>query len=393
MNHIPSVEDLLSLNIVLYDIHIVDGNIIGELVRRSLQKYNNTARLLRYKNHICYVSNNNAVFQAFRCPNCDTFFNRIFNLERHLTTCSERVKNVYPRNVYQIRETLYDKLDSFGIKYTRQQKLFKNIAIFDFESICVQEESFKDAKTTTLIGKHVPISVSISSNIVEEPIFLNNSDPHHLDSSFIGTLEGLALQSRAQMKLLIFDIETTIKIKLSSILEKLTQRHNGRQHSRFDMSQDDCDNEICASTQFLQIQKNQLIDLQESLERYRNVLPVFGFNRAKNHLNLIKSYLLPILVNERDIETTVITKANQFISFKFGDIELLDKMNFLGGATSLDSFLKAYKTSETKRFSPTNGLITLTKCRIQKFPHLTPFTINFVAVTLLKPNTRTMLIY
>ena len=27
-------------------------------------------------------------------------------------------------------------------------------------------------------------------------------------------------------------------------------------------------------------------------------------------------------------------------------------MNFLGGATSLDSFLKAYKTSETKRFFP-----------------------------------------
>ena len=33
------------------------------------------------------------------------------------------------------------------------------------------------------------------------------------------------------------------------------------------MSQDDCDNEICASTLFLQIQKNQLLDLQETLER------------------------------------------------------------------------------------------------------------------------------
>ena len=42
------------------------------------------------------------------------------------------------------------------------------------------------------------------------------------------------------------------------------------------MSQDDCDNKICASIQFLQIQKNQIFDLQESLERYRNVLPVFG---------------------------------------------------------------------------------------------------------------------
>ena len=118
------------------------------------------------------------------------------------------------------------------------------------------------------------------------------------------------------------------------------------------MSQDDCDNEICASTQFVQIQKNQLIDLQETLERYCNVLPVFGFKSAKYDLNLIKSYLLPILVNEQDIEPTVIKKANQFISFKLGDVQQLDILNFLGGATSLDSFLKAYKTSETKGFFP-----------------------------------------
>ena len=121
-------EDLLTLNIVLYDIDIADGNIIGELARRSMQKYNNTVRMLRYNIHICYVSNIIAVFQAFRFPNCDTFFSRAFNLERHLTTCSERVKNIYPRNLYQIRESLFDKLDSFGIKYTSQQKLFINLA-------------------------------------------------------------------------------------------------------------------------------------------------------------------------------------------------------------------------------------------------------------------------
>ena len=78
------------------------------------------------------------------------------------------------------------------------------------------------------------------------------------------------------------------------------------------------------STQFLQMQKNQLIDLQKHFERYYNVLPVFGFNSAKYDISLIKSYLLPILVNERDIQPTLIKKANQFVSFKFGDIQLQD---------------------------------------------------------------------
>ena len=66
MDEIPIVDDLLTLNVVLYDINIVDGNIIGEVARRSMQKYNNTVRLLSCNNQICFVSNINAVFQEFR---------------------------------------------------------------------------------------------------------------------------------------------------------------------------------------------------------------------------------------------------------------------------------------------------------------------------------------
>ena len=107
-----------------------------------------------------------------------------------------------------------------------------------------------------------------------------------------------------------------------------------------------------ASTEILQIQKNQLIELQEDLERYCNVSPVFGFNSAKYDINVIKSYLFPILINERTLEPTVIKKANQFVSFKFGVVQLLDIMSFLSGATSLASFFEAHKTSETKGFLP-----------------------------------------
>ena len=64
------------------------------------------------------------------------------------------------------------------------------------------------------------------------------------------------------------------------------------------------------------------------MELYCDVLPVFGFNSAKNQLNLNNSCLQPIHVNERDIEHTVVNKSNQFISLKFGDFRLLDILNF-----------------------------------------------------------------
>ena len=73
------------------------------------------------------------------------------------------------------------------------------------------------------------------------------------------------------------------------------------------------DEEKDLSTHFLQMQKKQLFDLEEHFQHYFNVSPVFGFNSANYDINLIKSYLLPILVNERDIEPTVIKKANQFV--------------------------------------------------------------------------------
>ena len=148
---------MLTLNILLYEKKIVDGNVIGEVDRRNVQKYENTVWLLEYNNHIFYVNNIDAVFQYFRCPNWDYFCNGTFIVERNLIKCSERVNNVFPKNVYQTQETLFDKLDYFGIEYTNEQTLFENLVFFNLDSICAQTESFKDTDTTRWIGKHIPI--------------------------------------------------------------------------------------------------------------------------------------------------------------------------------------------------------------------------------------------
>ena len=251
---ISIVEDLLTLNMLLYDIDLVDGNSICKLFGRSVQKYETTVQLLRYNNHICYVSNINAVRPSYCRPNYEIFFRRTITLERFSNLSREGVENVYPKNAYQPGKTLFEKLGSFGIEYTIEQTLFENLATFDFELICVQEESFKDADTTEWIGKHISISVSISSNLVKEPIFHCYSDSHHLDTFFIGALENLALQSKVKKKKLFSDIKTTIRIELGSIMEKLTRRHIRKEQADLD----DSHNETCSSIEILQIQKKQL---------------------------------------------------------------------------------------------------------------------------------------
>ena len=83
-----------------------------------------------------------------------------------------------------------------------------------------------------------------------------------------------------------------------------------------------------------------------------NTLPDFGFNSRRYDINLIESYLLPVLVNDRDLELINIKKTNPFVSFDFGNFQLLDILNFLVGDTVLDSFVKASKTSQMKGFFP-----------------------------------------
>ena len=65
------------------------------------------------------------------------------------------------------------------------------------------------------------------------------------------------------------------------------------------------------STQFLRIQKKQLFELKQHLEREVNSLRVIAF----------------------------------------GDVHFLDIKYFLGGLTTLDCFFKAYKVSEKRSIS------------------------------------------
>ena len=182
--------------------------------------------------------------------------------------------------------------------------------MFDFESICVQEESFKTPIQQNGLVIIFPFKFPF-------PQILWQNQFSFATLILIISLLPWKFSSPKQCKneKFFFDIKTTININLGSILEKLTQRHN--RSERADL--DDCDNETCTSTQFVQIQKKQLIDMQGHLKRYCNVLPIFGFNSANYDLKLIKSFLLPVLVNERNFWTDYYHKNEPvfFVQFRW----------------------------------------------------------------------------
>ena len=50
------------------------------------------------------------------------------------------MKHIYPNNVYELCEILFEKLEGFNLPVSEDNKLFNNLAIFDLESICVPTE-------------------------------------------------------------------------------------------------------------------------------------------------------------------------------------------------------------------------------------------------------------
>ena len=257
-------------------------------------------------------------------------------------------------DAYQLQETLFNKLDSFDIQYTEDQRLFNNLAVFDSESICIPEENFENTGTTTLVGEHVPISVSTSSSLIAMPIFLCSSNPRDLVELFIDAGEGLATQSKAQMKLKFLEVESKVSWpELWNLSMNAAAATNAFLSSRINVSK------LIAKRKMLQYNfcKYRKINWLSSKNilnvtaTYYQCLDLIAQNTTSTRSN---PFCLPFssMSIERNIQPTVIKKANQFVFFKFNDVQLLHNLNFLGGATSLDSFVEPSKTPETKGCFP-----------------------------------------
>ena len=158
MKRFPVDEDLLILNFLLYDIDIVDGNIVWELARGGVQKCETSGRLLKFNNHISYVSNNMALLQAFCCLDCVTFFQRNFQFGATLSYMHwTSFKNLSQERLSNLRNLLQSGL--FGIKYTSQQKLFKNISRLDFESFLCSRRGLQRYRVIIVDWEACPNSI------------------------------------------------------------------------------------------------------------------------------------------------------------------------------------------------------------------------------------------
>ena len=144
------------------------------------------------------------------------------------------------------------------------------LAIFNFESLCVPTNEVKTTQSTTSIIKHIPIPVSLSSNLINKNFFLLNKDPQKLTINFVITLKILAEKSKLEIRSKFQDDKKVLCERMSKIFRELYERCRNLSTENFEY-EDECIKDIeetDMSTQFLRKQKNQLIDWKQNLEMY-----------------------------------------------------------------------------------------------------------------------------
>ena len=98
---------------------------------------------------------------------------------------------------YPLNEIVFEKMGSLDIEMENYRS--ENLVILDFAPITAHDPSHKRTDSTTLIGTHVLISISIHSSLFSEAIFVCDINPRCLSSNFLLPL--LTLSKRSSMEL------------------------------------------------------------------------------------------------------------------------------------------------------------------------------------------------
>ena len=286
--------------------------------------------------------------------NATIFVNRIL---QHPIGC---VGMVLPPHVkYNQSVTVLEKYH-YGRPYVDNLCLFRCMglrfypyrATFDFECFFDGEDLPANSDRVQWIARHVPLSVSVASNVPgHEPprCYVTDGDSDKL----VGTMmRGLSAISDTAFDMLIPSYD--------NVLNELEVRKEAWDEAERKALKKDDDEEL----EMEAVKTNPYKTLIGQLLGWLHQLPVIGFNSGKYDLNVIKQFFVPYLLkpskqednddgNDEDEEEDdddddddetrfVIKRQNTFMCFSTKKLKFIDISNFLAPGYSYDKYLKAY---------------------------------------------------
>ena len=350
LDDLSKIEATFDVNVCVYKL-VPTGNekTKAEIVRRSLCSYGQTMYLNLYETHFSYIKDINTYCHSWRCRNCETsLWKSPYHLHRHERTCTEGIKRVYKGGVYHPTPSIFQRLDDEGITVPEALRFYPFRATFDFECFFDRDNVPADSDKVHWIARHVPLSVSLASNVPGlEPAqcYVTDGDSDKLVADMMSHLHAV---SDAAFE--------SLKPSYESVLNELEARKE---------AWDDAESEANAEEEEERSKTNPFNTLAGELHDWLHQLPVIGFNSGKYDLNMIKRSFVPLLISNN---AAVIKRQNTFMCLSTTKLKFVDICNYLAPGVSYAKYLTAYGCELGKGHFPYEYMDDLQKLEDRVLP-------------------------
>ena len=360
IDELHKVEATFDVNVCVYKL-VPTGNekTMAELVRRSTGHYPETMYVNLHETHYSYIRDINMYCHSWRCRNCEqALWKTPYDLHRHERTCTEGIKRVYKGGVYRPPASIFERLDDEGIVVSASLRYYPYRATFDFECYFDGENIPTNTDHVEWIARHVPLSVSVASNVPGyEPAqcYITDGDSDKLVADMmrhLHTISDAAYES--------------LSASYADVLDQLKARKHAWEEETKEAEEEDEEEEAENGKKTV----NPYKTLENQLQVWLHQLPVVGFNSGRYDLNAIKKFFVPLLIHNN---AAVIKRQNTYMCLSTDQLKFVDICNYLAPGVSYDKYLKAYGCELQKGHFPYEYMDDLQKLEDRVLPPQSAF--------------------
>ena len=360
LDDLHKVESKFETNVVVYQlVEIANGKTMAELVRRSTGHYTETMYVNLHETHYSYIRDINMYCHSWRCRICEqALWKTPYDLHRHERTCTEGIKRVYKGGVYRPPASIFERLDDEGTIVSPVLRYFPYRATFDFECYFSDERLPTNTDHVEWIARHVPLSVSVASNVPGyEPAqcCITDGDSDKLVADMMVHLT--AISDTAYDSLLPSYVD---------VLADLDARKHAWEEETKEAEEEDEEEEAENGKKTV----NPYKTLENQLQVWLHQLPVVGFNSGRYDLNAIKKFFVPLLIHNN---AAAIKRHNTYMCLSTDQLKFVDICNYLAPGVSYDKYLKAYGCELQKGHFPYEYMDDLQKLEDRVLPPQSAF--------------------
>ena len=361
LTDLPTLEQKLQLNINVFElVKDEDKKVMGKIVQRSHHRYDNTMNLNLFENHFSLITNLDRYCESFGCRLCGKQWKKFWLLKRHEHTCDQVTKKKYVGGSYHSEPTVFELMEDEGIIVNEKDRYYPFRITYDYECYFDTTDLPPSSKKLYFKAKHVPLSVSICSNVpgfVEPQCFVTEGSAEQLVRQMLEYMH--SIQETAVS--LIVDQHQCYYNDLVALLQTKQQLEEAERDGEMMNDKDE---------EQQRKRSHPLAKVKVMYDTWINEIPVVGFNSGKYDVNVIKPHLLKKLKEELQF---VVKKNNAFMCLKTSHLKFVDIRNYIAPGFDYATYLKAYQCSVSKGFFPYEWMTNPDKLKCTALPDYEDF--------------------